>query len=52
VPLYPFSTFPNVTMWNCCRYGERSVATSYWYMLADGVGGGGGHTQPRDKPIL
>ena len=46
VPFYPFSTYPNVTMWNCW-YGE-SVATSFWYMIGDGVSG---HTQPKDKPI-
>lgn len=28
IPFYPFSTFPNVTMWNCW-FGEQ-VATTYW----------------------
>ena len=49
---YPFSTFPNVTQWNCW-YGYY-VSTAYWWMLVttDGGGGGVGHTQPGDKPVL
>jgi len=49
VPLYPYWTYPNVTMWRCW-YGKR-VATAYWVTLSDGGGEAGAHTQPTDKPV-
>jgi hypothetical protein len=45
VPLYPFWTFPNVTMWNCW-FGSRT-ATAYWNLITTG---GAGIT-PMDKPV-
>lgn len=47
IPFYPYSTYPNVSMWNCW-FGER-VATAYWYMISYGNSGNG--STPMDKPI-
>lgn len=46
VSAYPFSTYPNVTMFNCW-YGF-TVSNAYWRMLTNGDAG----TQPGDKPVL
>ena len=46
IPNYPFSTYPNVTMWHCW-YGTRT-ATSYWYLITEADVG----TAPNDKPVL
>ena len=50
-PFYPFSTYPNVTMWNCW-FGYH-VSSAYFYTVTtfDGAGGGG-HIQAGDRPIL
>jgi hypothetical protein len=49
ISVYPFSTFPNVTMWNCW-FGEF-CATSFYHQVSDGLGEGGAHSAFRDKPI-
>ena len=50
IAFYPFGTWPNDTMWRCW-YG-KTVATSYWWMVSDGSGEAGAHTEPTDKPVL
>lgn len=49
ISFFPFSTFPNVTMWNCW-FGEF-CATSYYHQVSDGLGEGGNNSAFRDKPI-
>ena len=46
-PLYPYSTYPNATMWNCW-YGYY-VSTAYWSTMWSPAFG---LSQPGDKPIL
>ena len=50
IGVYPFGTWPNATMWRCW-YG-KIVATAYWWMISDGSGQGGAHTDATDKPVL
>lgn len=50
ISFFPFSTFPNVTMWRCW-YGEF-CSTSYYWQVSDGNGDGGFHSAFRDKPVL
>jgi hypothetical protein len=50
ISFYPFGTWPNATMWRCW-YG-KTVATAYWWMISDGSGQGGVHTDAMDKPVL
>jgi hypothetical protein len=53
VPAYPFSTYPNATMWNCW-YGVQ-VATSFWHDVVWGPPGDVAAqtgTAFTEKPIL
>ena len=52
VAAYPYSTFPNVTMWNC--WSGQYVSTAYWYMLTTpgDADPAVAHTLPGDKPVL
>jgi hypothetical protein len=50
VPFYPFWTYPNATMWNC--WHGKATCTSYYWMVSDGRGQEGMHTEPKDKPAL
>jgi hypothetical protein len=47
---YPYGTWPNATMWHC--WSGSVCATAYYWMISDGLGGGGLHTEPMDKPVL
>jgi hypothetical protein len=49
IPYFPWGTWPNCTMWRCW-YG-KTVATAYWWMISDGSGQAGAHTDPTDKPV-
>ncbi len=49
VPFYPFSTYPNVTMWNC--WFGTTCATAYYHFVGDGAGEGGRNSAFMDKPI-
>lgn len=50
IPFYPFGTWPNVTMWHCW-FGWQTCTSFYW-MVSDGLGEGGVHSEPTDKPVL
>jgi hypothetical protein len=50
VPFYPFWTYPNATMWNC--WHGKHTCTSFYWVLSDGQGQMGLHTEPKDKPVL
>ena len=48
--VYPFGTWPNLTMWNC--WSGSFCSTSYYWMISDGLGQQGLHSAPMDKPIF
>ena len=47
VPLYPYWTYPNVTMWNC--WWGYIVSDVYWSMIWSPTFG---PSEPGDKPVL
>jgi len=53
VPFYPYSTYPNVTMWNC--WFGHTAATTYWSSIVygpPGVPSAQTYSTPTDKPML